>query len=231
MEVDPWLYKTNVMTKQESKEYFSQLKPIVKKEKDEMMIYGRKVQEPRFKNFFSRDGHGYNYSSTKNESAGWPAVIEKLAVLAKELVGCEQDFDSALVNYYPDGEHYVSPHTDKDAMEGYIASFSFGATRTFHIRRKNGGTIYKKQDLHDGSLFIMKPGMQQAFTHGLPKMANVGPRYNVTFRQHQKLKKDGDSRVTMSTETNKTDSMNLKRKPVSEPDGSLPSSIKSSKLL
>jgi alkylated DNA repair dioxygenase AlkB len=186
-----WEYRPNVVTKEESQVYYSALVDLVRKEQDEFTFRGKKVKEPRFKNFFSRDGHPYSYSGMQNESAGWPKEIASLAELAKETLVCEHmTFDSALVNYYPEGAFYVSAHNDKDAMEGTIASFSFGATRTFRIRDIKTYKIVQNIPLEDGSLVVMKPGMQQAFKHELTKTTKkVGGRINVTLRQHQNLTK------------------------------------------
>lgn len=185
-----WEYRRNAVSKEESQVYYDALVNLVRQEQDEFTFLGKKVKEPRFKNFFSRDGHPYSYSGMRNESAGWPKEIESLAELAKEILGCDEEFDSALVNYYPGGAFYVSAHNDKDAMEGTIASFSFGATRTFRIRDINTRKIVENIPLEDGSLVVMKPGMQQSFKHEVTKTAKkVEGRINVTLRQHQNLSK------------------------------------------
>jgi alkylated DNA repair dioxygenase AlkB len=164
------------------------MKELVRKEKADVMIYGEVRKEQRYKQFFSRDGHGYTYSGKYNESTGWPDVLEELSRIAQEHIGCEQEFDSALVNYYPDGDHVIGKHSDKDAMNGYIASFSFGASRRFHIREASTDKIVSTIDLHDGSILVMKPGMQQRYKHELPRMAKVKEgRINVTLRQQQHL--------------------------------------------
>jgi alkylated DNA repair dioxygenase AlkB len=122
-----WVYHPRVIG-QGSKGYYEVLKALMPEKQDKIKVYGKEYDEPRFKRFFSRDGHSYTYSSIDNESSGWPKEIEQLAKLAKEIIGCEKDFDSALVNYYANGTHGVGTHNDKDAKQGYIASFSFGAT-------------------------------------------------------------------------------------------------------
>jgi alkylated DNA repair dioxygenase AlkB len=186
---DPWNYIQNVITNEQSEKYYEVFKNLVRKDKADIMIFGKMYKEQRYKNFFSKDGHSYKYSATNNESVGWPKEIQELADLAKETIGCDKEFDSALVNYYPDGDHVVGKHNDKDAMHGYIASFSFGAPRRFHIRDPD--KIYKTYLLEDRSLFVMEPGMQQKFKHELPKMASVKTgRINVTLRQQQGLKRD-----------------------------------------
>jgi alkylated DNA repair dioxygenase AlkB len=183
--VTPWDYMERVVSEEESLRYYSVCKGLVRKEKADVKLYGKVFKEPRYKNFFSKDGHPYVYSRVSNPSAGWPKEIQELADIAQQTIGCDLEFDSALVNYYPDGEHYISPHNDKDAMNGYIASFSFGATRTFRI--KGNGLTYN-YDVKDGSLFVMKPGMQQEYSHEVPKAPKVtAGRINVTLRQQQHL--------------------------------------------
>jgi alkylated DNA repair dioxygenase AlkB len=188
---DPWEYIPNTLTKEQSEEYYKVLKDLVRKEKADITVFGKLCKEQRYKNFFSKDGHSYRYSTTDNDSAGWPKEIQELADLAKETIGCDTEFDSALVNYYPDGQHVVGKHVDRDAMQGYIASFSFGTTRKFRISHIGTEKAYKTYELEDRSLFVMKPGMHQKFKHEVPRETKIKTgRINVTLRQQQHLKEE-----------------------------------------
>ena len=76
-----------------------------------------------------------------------------------------------MANLYQDGKDFVPWHSDDEPMLGkhpLIASLSFGATRTFELRRKlDSGTIddYKyfkhiKVPLRNGSLITMEGACQ-----------------------------------------------------------------------
>lgn len=154
----------------------------------------------------------FYFLGTLRESQGWNDIFEHLSRKASELTD-GQEFDSALLNLYRDGQDKVAAHRwtllmiawaskashtyspdymkrfsigrDEDAMKGYIVSFTFGSTRDFVIRTAEDKKVVEKFPLAGGSALIMKPGMQQQYLHELPKRANAAERINVTLRQHQ----------------------------------------------
>ena len=64
-----------------------------------------------------------------------------------------------------------------------IASVSFGAVRVFEMLLKSNRQIREKMKLANGSLLIMKAGMQQEWMHSIRKTRReVGARINLTFR-------------------------------------------------
>ncbi len=113
-----------------------------------------------------------------------------------------------LINMYENGLHKINHHSDDEPVLGEnptIVSVSFGATRTFELKRmtesqrkkqceqKNWEFItnphYKCQvirmELRDGDVLIMNGPTQRFFTHAiLPSDEKVGKRYNITFRPH-----------------------------------------------
>lgn len=180
-----WEYVEKALDEEKSRKYYQELVDLLKPaKKDKIKIYGKVYEEPRFKRFFSKNDHVYHYSSTENQSHGWPTCIQQLAELAERLIPCDKPFDSALVNYYPDGEHCIGKHNDKDALEGHIASFSFGESRKFRIYNFKGGRAVETMILKDGSMLIMKPGMQKLFKHDIPREEDKEGRINVTLRCH-----------------------------------------------
>jgi len=90
------------------------------------------------------------------------------------------------INLYEDGNHFISPHSDGDALDGsYIVSFSFGATRRFVIHDKLNKKDKSELSLHNGSCVLMRPGMQNSKFHSIPIEKRVkSARINVTFRFH-----------------------------------------------
>lgn len=197
-------YFPNAVPAEETDRFYNAFKDSVRKDKDKFTIFGKSREEPRYKNFFSKDGHTYKYSGMENQSVGWTKELDELAEIAQQKIETKELFESALVNYYPDGKHYIGKHRDKDAMQGYIASFSFGEQRIFRIRH-NSGNIYKDICMEDGSLLVMCPGFQEMFTHEVPKKAAVKDgRINVTMRQHQNLKRKTEKNSQDTSKKQKT---------------------------
>eukprot|EP01112_Ceratiomyxa_fruticulosa_P014376 TRINITY_DN4111_c0_g2_i1.p1 TRINITY_DN4111_c0_g2~~TRINITY_DN4111_c0_g2_i1.p1 ORF type:complete len:258 (-),score=56.72 TRINITY_DN4111_c0_g2_i1:88-861(-) len=187
-----WEYKPRIVGADDCTRYYDVLKEMVNPTRDTLKIFGRECIEHRRKVYFSKGAEYFNYSSTHNVSQGWPDEIEELAKIAEREIG--QEFDSTLVNFYESGEDYVSAHSDKDCKDTFLASFSFGATREFLIRDKVTKKITHRYNLESGSLFIMKPGMQEKFIHELPARPKIREgRINVTMRYHNKKRKAGPS--------------------------------------
>jgi alkylated DNA repair dioxygenase AlkB len=87
-------------------------------------------------------------------------------------------------NRYRDGRDKVGKHKDNERGHSTvdpIVSVSFGIARHFDIYRDQ--QIVDRVDLGHGDIFLMMPGFQQAYYHGVPKQLRVRePRINLTFR-------------------------------------------------
>ena len=95
------------------------------------------------------------------------------------------NFKSALINKYKDGNDFIPPHFDTtDHEEPTIVSVSFGATRTFVVKRILFDQEREyKYELNHGDVFIMAGLSQRNFTHEILKDSTIeNPRYNITFR-------------------------------------------------
>ena len=94
-----------------------------------------------------------------------------------------QLLNSALVNYYPDGNSLIPFHRDnsKGYDNTFIASLSIGDTRCFHILHERTNINVLQLPLHSGSLAIMIGDFQEHFKHRIPVSNGTKPRYNVTF--------------------------------------------------
>ena len=81
--------------------------------------------------------------------------------------------------HFGDWMHEGQPLTHSQPA---IASLSFGAIRTFHIRDRTG----KRRtaiDLEPGSILLVDGDAVARWWHSVPKTARrVGPRVNLTFR-------------------------------------------------
>ncbi len=96
-------------------------------------------------------------------------------------------FDSTLINYYDDGNHYVSPHRDDENIFPKlvnIASLSLGETRKFNIYpgSSNSNKVIKYIELKDRDLLFMSGEFNHKFRHGIPKEKNKDGRISMTFR-------------------------------------------------
>lgn len=186
----PCLYYSRVIPKKASEEMYKQLDALVPKTFRKLVLFGKTVQESTSTQYFSKDHAEYRYSNSCFESGGWPEPVAYLSTVAYyALIANGYDgqstFDSALIKHYASGDAKLGMHKDKDAMSGFIASFSFGVTRVFRILDNNKKEVLRVP-LEDGSLFIMMPGFQQKYYHEILGTKKVkDSRINVTLRQHQ----------------------------------------------
>lgn len=148
-----------------------------------LYVFGREVKQPRLTAWFGDPGKAYSYSGTHLEPLPWTSTLNKIRSSCEQIAS--HSFNSVLVNLYRDGQDGVAWHADNEPELGsspVIASVSFGATRTFHLRhREINETV--KIDLTSGSLLIMSGLSQSHWIHQIPKTSRqIGPRINLTFR-------------------------------------------------
>ncbi|XP_042527044.1 alpha-ketoglutarate-dependent dioxygenase alkB homolog 3 isoform X2 [Dipodomys spectabilis] len=135
----------------------------------------------------------YTYSRiTMEPNPHWPPVLSTLKNRIEENTG--HTFNSLLCNLYRDEKDSVDWHSDDEPSLGtcpVIASLSFGATRTFEMRKKpppeeNGDYTYVERvkiPLDHGTLLIMEGATQADWQHRVPKEYHSRePRVNLTFR-------------------------------------------------
>ena len=116
----------------------------------------------------------------------WSDIIIGVKNKLEELYA-EYKYDYVLMNYYRDGNDWISFHRDDEAVaddKNIIASLSFGASRIFQVIPSKGKTSIKYEyKLKHGSLIVMRGDMQKNWKHGIPKDASQQPRINLTFRK------------------------------------------------
>ncbi|XP_020037214.1 alpha-ketoglutarate-dependent dioxygenase alkB homolog 3 isoform X1 [Castor canadensis] len=135
----------------------------------------------------------YTYSRiTMEPNPHWHPVLSTLKNRIEENTG--HTFNSLLCNLYRDEKDSVDWHSDDEPSLGrcpIIASLSFGATRTFEMRKKpppeeNGDYTYVERvkiPLDHGTLLIMEGATQADWQHRVPKEYHSRePRVNLTFR-------------------------------------------------
>jgi alkylated DNA repair dioxygenase AlkB len=87
---------------------------------------------------------------------------------------------------YRDGSDSVAWHGDtigrSSSADTMVAIVSLGATRTFALRRRGGGTSLRLPQAH-GDLLVMGGSCQRTWEHAVPKTsAPAGPRVSIQFR-------------------------------------------------
>jgi alkylated DNA repair dioxygenase AlkB len=174
--------KPDFFTARESARIFEQLKAQISWRQDVMRFGRREVLQPRLTAWHGDEGKTYVYSGIRNHPRPWTALL--LALKAKAEGFAESAFNSVLLNYYRDGGDSVGWHADNEPELGrrpVIASLSFGATRTFELRRRTTGKV-AKLPLTSGSILVMRGTTQHHWVHRVPKEPGTASRINLTFR-------------------------------------------------
>lgn len=152
-------------------------------EQADLVMFGRKVSEPRMSVWYSPDGIDYVYSGTRRTAHPFTPAVSEIHRLVEEHTG--ERFNSALVNLYRDGNDRLGWHSDNEEINGpepVIASVSLGAERFFDLRHRGTGET-RRVLLPHGSLLVMSGVLQQRWVHQVPAMKKVrAPRVNLTFR-------------------------------------------------
>ena len=150
-----------------------------------IMLYGKQAMQHRCIGFFSNESKGYYYSRQLAKSIplddGMKTLLESLN---REL---HANFNGILVNYYKDGNDYISSHSDdeKDIDLTGVVAISVGAVRKFRIRSKNDRKIVTDIPTDSYGLIQMSGNFQKEFLHEIPIEKKVKDgRYSFTFRRH-----------------------------------------------
>ncbi|XP_058161479.1 alpha-ketoglutarate-dependent dioxygenase alkB homolog 3 isoform X2 [Dasypus novemcinctus] len=148
-------------------------------------------QQPRLTAWYGELPYIYS-RITMEPNPHWLPVLSILKNRIEENTG--HTFNSLLCNLYRDEKDSVDWHSDDEPSLGrcpIIASLSFGATRTFEMRKKpppeeNGDYTYVERvkiPLDHGTLLIMEGATQADWQHRVPKEYHSRePRVNLTFR-------------------------------------------------
>ena len=128
-------------------------------------------------------GESYHYRERTRKSRPLPAFLD---VFCRAVL---KNFDylpnNCLVNYYPDGDHYISFHSDQDMeMKDHtgVAIFSLGTVREMVLRKINNSQLRFAYALEPGSAFYMSDQLQSEWQHGIPRQRGCGPRISLSFR-------------------------------------------------
>jgi alkylated DNA repair dioxygenase AlkB len=151
---------------------------------DKLSRFGTQTYLPRYSAWYGDSDKPYTYSGLTLQPNKWN---KGLLFIKKEIEKVANvSFNSVLMNWYRDGDDYISWHTDAEDELGKnptIGSVNFGATRDFVIRRNSDNSKKLKIPLENGTLLIMSGELQHYWEHSLPKRKKVKEtRLNLTFR-------------------------------------------------
>ena len=163
--------------------FLESLSVEVQWEQAELIVFGRKVVEPRMSVWYADNRMDYAYSGASRTAHAFTPALDRLRREVQDRTGAS--FNSALVNLYRDGNDRLGWHADNEECNGpepTIASLSFGAERHFDLRHRASGET-RRVTLPHGSLLMMSGALQRHWVHQVPAMKKVGAaRINVTLR-------------------------------------------------
>src|ERR1043166_5404092 len=176
-------YYGKILLSSEANRYFDLLMQNTQWEKDEVIIFGKRITTKRKVAWYGDSEYLYTYSNTTKRALAWTKELSELKQIVEEYA--EIKFNSCLLNLYHNGNEGMGWHSDDEESLGKnntIASLSFGAERKFSFKHKQTKQIVSLV-LEDGSLLIMKDATQSNWLHSLPKSKIITqPRINLTFR-------------------------------------------------
>lgn len=166
-----------------SNDFFEKIKNETLWKQEGMKIYGKEVLFPRLTAWYAEEGKTYKYSGLVNIPQGFSDNLLLLKNLVEQKTGIK--FNSALLNYYRNGNDSMGWHADDEPELGknpVIASLNLGAARKFQVKHKTQKNTLRNIMLEGGSLLMMQGEMQHHWLHQVPKVKEAGERINITFR-------------------------------------------------
>jgi len=175
---------SDFFTTQESYIFLAELKEQVSWKEEPIIIFGKKIMQPRLTAWFGDEGKSYSYSGITMHPNAWNDTLLEIKSRVETQAGVA--FNSALLNLYRYGQDSNGWHSDNEKTLGYnpvIASVSFGASRIFQFKHRNDKTKKANIALTHGSLLLMQGATQHHWLHCIPKTKKpVDIRINITFR-------------------------------------------------
>lgn len=152
-------------------------------ESHHIVMFGKKVLEPRLSAWHSVDERPYTYSGLARTPQPFTPLLHDIRTQCEDAAG--ERFNSVLVNLYRDGKDSMGWHADDERENGVnpvIASVSLGGERRFDLRHRATKTTVRTVLTH-GSLLVMSGETQHKWVHQVPRTARAcEPRINLTFR-------------------------------------------------
>ena len=154
-------------------------------EQESITLFGQSVPQPRLTAWFGVGMDVRTRYRTTAPALAWPPDLARIVAELRDHTGIE--FNSALANYYRDGNDSVGWHADDEPALGHdpvIASLSLGGSRRFRLRRRDK-TATHEVALGAGDLLVMHGATQRLWLHTVPRTKTPQhPRVNLTFRRY-----------------------------------------------
>lgn len=178
-------YYPSAFTAVQANRIYQLLRQEIHWQQEEICIYGKTHLIPRMQCWIGDPHCSYRYSGKTFFPFPWPTTCQQLLNRVNEI--SDVKFNSVLANWYRSGMDHMGWHSDDEpelGSEAVIASLSFGDCRDFALRRVGETRQHTKIPLNNGSLLLMKAGMQQRWQHALPQRKKQSlARINLTFRK------------------------------------------------
>jgi len=178
------LYYPSFFSSEEATHYFKIISEETPWKHDTIKVFGKVYDQPRLTALYSSENKSYRYSGITMHPLPFTKTLS--AIKSEIETVSEEKFNTVLLNLYRDGSDSNGWHSDDEKELGvnpFIASVTFGAKRTFHLRHKQDKHLKHKIILENGSLLLMGGTTQSFWQHQIPKSKRVTePRINLTFR-------------------------------------------------
>ena len=176
-------YFENILNEEEIN--FYNILNLMPKTKPSVLLFGKRVETPRY---YTNYGFDYKFANSKNDTDNIiPKVFLPFIKIVKKNEG-EGNY-GVLVNWYPDGNHYIGYHSDDTSQlepKSNIYCFSLGASRDFCLKSKADKSV-TKFILKNNSLLVMVGDTQNTHKHSLPKRTKCNElRISITIRKFSK---------------------------------------------
>jgi alkylated DNA repair dioxygenase AlkB len=148
---------------------FDELERGLRWRSETMKMYEKVVPVPRL------------LAAVPGEGVGQP-LIEQMRAAISARYG--EAFIHTTAALYRDGRDSVAFHGDttaRDMPEALVAAVSLGAPRRCLMKPRDGGAPIAFR-LGRGDLVVMGGTCQRTWRHGIPKVADAGPRIALMFR-------------------------------------------------
>ncbi len=180
-----FVYFPNFFSKEQADLFFKVLLEDTPWQQDDILIFGKKIAQPRLTALYGNEGKTYGYSNIVMH----PHPFNTTLTFIKEAIEQETQhlFTTVLLNLYRNEKDSNGWHADNEKELGrdpVIASLSLGEERVFQIKHNSNKEIKQNIILQHGSLLVMKNGAQIHYKHQIPKATKPKKeRINLTFRK------------------------------------------------
>ena len=178
-------YIENFFDFDQSQLYMKYLTNDIKWKREKIRMWGREIVTKKRIAWYADEGKSYTYSGSTFHPDQWNELLLEIKKHVEQYIRFQ--FNSVLLNEYPDGGVGMGWHSDDEKELGInpiIASVSLGAERDFLFRHKEDKSKEPvKILLKHGSLLLMMGSTQHHWHHSLPIRRKVKDRrINLTFR-------------------------------------------------